>query len=110
MGSKGNINDNDSMMFTYSKQSMIINDRGNKRQGCGKPCVKLSPKAAEARANYLVNRFNAPQCRNFYLKCVYHLSEGQIAQIVEYTERPHIKMPARYFNTVAKQKLTELGL
>ena len=110
MGSKGKLNDNDSMKFTYSKHSMIFNDRDDKQRGCVKPCVKLSPKAAEARADYLVNRFNAPQCRNFYLKCIYHLSEDQIAQIVEYTQRPHIKMPARYFNTVAKQKLTELGL
>lgn len=106
MRSNGYFNDNESMKFTKSKHSMNNdNDRGKRRRGCG----KLSPEAAEARAEYLVKKFNAPHCRKFYLKCVYHLSESQIANIVESTERPQVKMPVRYFNAVAKQKLTELG-
>ena len=71
---------------------------------------RISSEEAETKAAFLVERLNAPNCRNFFLKCIYHLSEADIQNALEAATRPYVKCPAKYFNRVAKLKLTERGL
>lgn len=100
---KARINDK-SMKFSYKKTSMIFNDN---RKGCGK--VQMTTEVADRRAELLVEKFHAPQCRLFFLKCIYHLPEHDIQQAIESAMRPGIKSHIRYFVVVAKQKLQEAG-
>ena len=96
-----------SMIFnevSYKETSMIINE---KHRNCGK--VGISTEVADRRAERLINKFNAPQCRLFFLKCIYHLPECEIEQAVESAMRPCVKSNIRYFVVVAKQKLQEAG-
>lgn len=106
---------NDSMMFSFKKtfnDSMI---RGTNTATCGKPCGKVCgkvltrPEVAEFKADNLVIKFNAPQCRKFFLKCVYHLSEAEIQNAIELATRPNVRVPVKYFNVVAKQMLAKHG-
>ena len=90
---------------SYKEDSMIFNER---KKACGK--VGISTELADFKADRLVQKFGAPQCRLFFLKCIYHLSEAQIEQAVEAAMRPQIKSKIRYFTVVAKQKLQEAGL
>ena len=71
---------------------------------------RISSEEAETKAAFLVERLKAPNCRNFFLKCIYHLSEADIQNALEAATRPYVKCPAKYFNRVAKLKLTERGL
>lgn len=70
---------------------------------------KITAKEAEAKARFLAQRLNAPDCYKFYLKCVYHLSEAEIQQALEVATRPYVRCPARYFSTSAKKLLVAKG-
>ena len=71
---------------------------------------QISSEEAETKAHFLVERLNAPNCREFFLKCIYHLSEAEIQMALESATRPYVKSPAKYFNKVCKLKLIERGL
>lgn len=71
---------------------------------------RISPYEAEAKAGFLVERLKAPHCRNFFLKCIYHLSEAEIQDALESATRPYVKSQVKYFNRVCKIKLSERGL
>ena len=71
---------------------------------------RISSEEAETKAMFLVERLKAPNCRNFFLKCIYHLSEADIQNALEAATRPYVKCPAKYFNRVCKIKLSERGL
>lgn len=62
----------------------------------------------EATADKLVKVFRAPQCRKFFLKCAWHLSEAQIWEIAEMAQTPRIKSPVRYFVRSCSQRLSLL--
>lgn len=95
----------------YKRSLYIIDNENNDRKRLWKTQPnRKSPKEAEAKADILVERLSAPSCRNFFLKCVYHLSEADIQNALEYAVRPYVKCPAKYFNRVCKQKLLEKGL
>ena len=83
---------------------------GKSGEKSGKDVKKLTPYQAEAKASALIAIFNAPNCREFFLKCVYHLSEQDIAYAVDYSTRPSVVSPVRYFNRICKTKLSERGL
>lgn len=83
---------------------------GKSSKKSGKGVKKLTPYQAEVKASALIAIFNAPNCREFFLKCVYHLSEQDIAYAVDYSTRPSVVSPVRYFNRICKVKLTERGL
>lgn len=70
---------------------------------------KITAQEAEAKARFLTQRLNAPDCYKFYLKCVYHLSEAEIQQALEVATRPYVRCPARYFSTSAKKLLIARG-
>lgn len=103
---------NDSFLRNFQCKD---NEQTVKLEACGKPCGKLSikrritPGEAESRAQVLVDKFKAPQCRLFFLKCIYHLPEYKIANLVETSLRPNIKSHIRYFTVAAKHELELLG-
>lgn len=51
----------------------------------------------EYTANKLVKLFDAPQSRDFFLKCAWHLSEATIWDFADAARRPAIKNPTKYF-------------
>lgn len=65
---------------------------------------------AEKRADVLIARFNAPHCREFFLKCIYHLTDAEINQALECSARSYVKSPVKYFNKTCKQMLLKRGL
>lgn len=100
------------------KRSLINNEQCNNdgmwktqnNQGLWKTRTnRISSQEAEAKARFLIERLKAPDCRNFFLKCVYHLSESDIQNALESSTRPYVKCPAKYFNRICKIKLTERG-
>lgn len=90
---------------SYKETSMIFNDR---KKACGK--VKISTEVADRKADLLIQKFNAPQCRLFFLKCIYHLPEYKIQQAIESSFRPNVKSHIRYFVVCAKKELANAGL
>lgn len=103
MGKARQLNDkiND---VSYKETSMIINDT---RRTCGK--VAISTEVANRKAELLIQKFNAPQCRLFFLKCIYHLPEYKIQQAIESAFRPNVKSHIRYFVVCAKKELSMAG-
>ena len=97
--------------FNDIKLSLITNDSmidNTVWKNCGKH--RISTDEAEAKATFLVQRLNAPQCRKFFLKCVYHLSEAEIQSALECATRPYVKCKAKYFNRCCKNLLIKQGL
>lgn len=101
---------NNVTMNNVIKRSLINNEQCNNVKLWKSPKKRISSDEAEAKANFLIERLKAPQCRNFFLKCIYHLTEAEIQTALESATRPYVKYPAKYFNRVCKIKLTERGL
>jgi hypothetical protein len=110
MGRAKSFNDND-----YKDYKEISLNRGRKGMNCGKTCGKVGGKAtiksdvAEAKADYLIDKFHAPQCRLFFLKCIYHLPEYKLEMAVEAAFSPSVKSHIRYFTVCAKKALEAEG-
>lgn len=120
------INDNDFLKIKGS--SSIINDvKGSINRGsyvekssvaCGKNdkksaklCAKVNMPAhiVEAKADALIKVFNAPQCREYFIKCIYHLEPSVIDRAIMRSTKPGILSPVRYFNKMTKAELVKLG-
>ncbi|MBQ3306434.1 hypothetical protein IJH02_03305 [Candidatus Saccharibacteria bacterium] len=65
-------------------------------------------RSTEMTADRLVEIFNAPQSRNFFLKCAWHLSEDQIWTAVENSQRKKIKSPVKYFVACCSKELAKI--
>lgn len=57
---------------------------------------------ADRIADRLVGKLGAPECRSFFCKCAYTLSENEIELLLENATRPGIKAPKHYFTHTAK--------
>ena len=66
---------------------------------------RISAELAEFRAQKLIDKYNAPQSRNFFLKCIYHLTESDIENAVELSTQPWVKSPIKYFVRICNNKL-----
>lgn len=99
---------NNVTMNNVVKQSLTNNDQCNNVRLW--KTNRISSDEAESKARFLVERLNAPNCRNFFLKCIYHLSESEIQSALECSTRPYVKSPVKYFNRICKTKLTQRGL
>ena len=99
---------NNVTMNNVVKQSLTNNDQCNNVRLW--KTNRISSDEAESKARFLVERLNAPNCRNFFLKCIYHLSESEIQSALECSTRPYVKSPIKYFNLICKTKLTQRGL
>lgn len=89
---------------SYKEVSLNLND---KSKTCGK--LGISTEVADRRADLLIKKFDAPQCRLFFLKCIYHLPEYKIQQAIEAAFRPCVKSHIRYFVVCAKKELELAG-
>lgn len=98
---------NNVTMNNVIKRSLINNEQCNNVGVC--KTNRISSDEAEAKARFLIERLKAPTCRNFFLKCIYHLSEADIQNALESATRPYVQCPAKYFNRICKIKLTERG-
>lgn len=98
---------NNVTMNNVVKQSLTNNDQCNNVRLW--KTNRISSDEAESKARFLVERLNAPNCRNFFLKCIYHLSESEIQSALECSTRPYVKSPIKYFNRICKTKLTQRG-
>lgn len=89
----------ESMKIKLNKESLnnVSNVNISKRH--------ISSDEAEFKAQRLVEKYNSPQSRNFFLKCVYNLSEHDIEDAIELSMRPWIKCPVKYFVKICYQKL-----
>lgn len=99
---------NNVTMNNVVKQSLTNNDQCNNVRLW--KTNRISSDEAESKARFLVERLNAPNCRNFFLKCIYHLSESEIQSALECSTRPYVKSPVKYFNRICKTKLIQRGL
>lgn len=94
---------NDSMK-KFSKRKLIeVNDSMKKSK---------APKVAytEFVADKLVEIFNAPQSRDFFLKCAWNLSEDTIWSAVEDTRKKCVKSPIKLFVFLCSNALKELPI
>lgn len=90
------INDiNESMKISKRNlnESMIINDKS----------VKV--RNTDYIADKLTKIYDAPQSRNFFLKCAWHLSEDTIWTAVENSHRKSVKSPVKYFVAICNREL-----
>lgn len=68
-----------------------------------------SDKEAESGAERYIKLLNAPECRLFFLKVMYHLPYDTREHILEASIRPGIDIPKKYFTHCAKRELANLG-
>lgn len=83
---------------------------GKNDEKSGKPVKKLSPSMAEERADALISYFNAPNCREFFLKCIYHLPDEDIYKAIQGSSKPYVKCPVKYFNKTCKIMMLKYGI
>lgn len=88
-------------MKSFLKRNFNDNDRPAKSSLTRRAMTQKT----EAIADRLVKTFGAPQSRNFFLKCAWHLSEAQIWEIAERAQGPQIKSPIKYFVASCSQQL-----
>lgn len=98
-GEKIPINDNERLL---KEPSISMNRLPSKAKLC-------SNMEAESGATRLSRLLDAPECRLFFMKCMYHLPYTTREQILEYALKPWVKAPKRYFTHCAKKELTKLG-
>ena len=126
MRSNNDLNINDNVLLTIKSSSSKYNDRSGDNRGrcveksydkcgkndenCGKDVKKLNSYQAEKKADVLISIFNAPNCREFFLKCVYHLTEQELARAIDCATRPYVASPIRYFNKTCKQMMIKRGI
>ena len=101
-GEKPTINVNDSFNNYYNKD----NDNDYKRLRKSKLC---SDKEAESGAERYIKLLNAPECRLFFLKVMYHLPYDTRERILESAKRKEVEHPKRFFTYCAKRELAKLG-
>lgn len=66
-----------------------------------------SIRRADLIADRLVRKLKAPECRPFFCKCAYVLSENDIEMMLESSTRPGILAPKNYFTRIAKIKMSK---
>lgn len=91
----------ESMKNNLNKNSMVTESNGITAY---RPKRLISSDFAEFKADKLVEKYNAPQSRKFFLKCVYHLSESDIEDAVELSMQPWVKSPIKYFVRICSSK------
>lgn len=58
-------------------------------------------------ADHLVQKFKAPNSRNFFCKCAWKMSEDEIWTIYEKAHNPKIDNSLKYFIAVCQIKMGE---
>lgn len=85
-------------------QSMIINEVFLKKNINDK---SMMVGKTDYIADKLVKIYSAPDSKNFFLKCAWHLSEDTIWTAVENSRRRGIKNPTAYFVAICNKELRD---
>ena len=100
-GEKVPINENDIERFL--KRTFNFNDKVTTK-------IKLcSDREAESGAERYIRLLNAPECREFFLKVMYHLPYETREKLLESSTKPWVRTPKKYFTYSAKKELSALG-
>lgn len=93
------INDfNDINIIDHLNKFKIINDNDNDGvENSNDKRWMARQKNVDAIANNLVRIYKAPDSRQFFLKCAWHLSEAFIMKTVEASTKPQIHSSLKYF-------------
>lgn len=104
-GEKMHINENENE--TDSKNNIFfesnVNDRKYRR---AKLC---SDNEAESGAERYIRLLKAPDCREFFLKVMYHLPYDTREYLLNKALKAGVEKPAHYFTYCAKRELVRLG-
>ena len=88
-----------------NNQSMIINEVFLKKNINDK---SMMVSKTDYIADKLVKIYSAPNSKNFFLKCAWHLSEDTIWTAVENSRKRGIKNPTAYFVAICNKALREI--
>lgn len=96
---------------SYVEKSSVTCGKHDKKSAklCGKTFDDYRSHIAETKANALIKIFNAPYCRNYFIKCAYHLNDDYIDYAIKQSTQPNIVSPVKYFNRMTKAELIKLG-
>lgn len=79
----------------------LVNEKFNKLNFNDNESMKREKNTKVIQTEYIANKlqqeYHAPGSYAFFLKCAWHLSEGEIWNVVELSRKPWIKMPVKYF-------------
>lgn len=84
------------------KDKAISLNRGRKAKLC-------SDAEAESGAERYAKLLNAPECKLFFMKVMYHLPYDTRERILASATRPGILAPKNYFTYSAKRELARFG-
>ena len=100
-GEKIAINEKDIEKFL--KRNFNFNDN------CSSRAKLCSDKEAESGAERYIRILNAPECREFFLKVMYHLPYEKREKVLEQSIKSWVRSPKKYFTYCAKRELAKLG-
>lgn len=93
----------------FNDKSMKIIEVSHKRNNNDKSMKVIEAKVGytEYLADKLVEIYNAPTSRNFFLKCAWHLPEDIIWTAVENSRKKAVRSPIKYFVAICNRALRE---
>lgn len=65
----------------------------------------MQPREAERRAQQLAEHFQDYDDMKFYLKCIYHLTEGKTQYLLESASKAKGGNPRNYFKAAAAKEM-----
>lgn len=68
-----------------------------------------SDNEAESGAERFIRLLDAPECREFFLKVMYHLPYETRENLLAAAKKPWIRVPKKYFTYCAKRELARVG-
>lgn len=81
----------------------------NFNERCSSRAKLCSDKEAESGAERYIRLLDAPECREFFLKVMYHLPYDTREKLLDSAKRPWIRSPKKFFTYCAKRELALLG-
>lgn len=96
-------------MEKFINESMINERLLKKSSMINEKKLLCSSEEAEAGAERYVRLLDAPECRSFFLKVMYHLPYPERERIYGAATRSGIGSPKRYFTHSAKRALARIG-
>lgn len=83
--------------------------KNNDNEGVKRKAKLCSDIEAEAGAERYIKTLNAPECREFFLKVMYHLPYETRERLLSMAIRPSVTRQKNYFTYCAKKELAKLG-
>lgn len=93
---------------THNVIEKSLNDNTMTMKWCRKSKL-CSDNEAESGAERYIRLLNAPECRQFFIKVMYHLPYDTRENILAMARRSSVRSPKKYFTYVAKRELARFG-